>query len=1053
MSSNKTPIVSANISSKIDHFLPFRKAANFPPNSSRVSTAMWGNIAKRAISKPQRFGVNSDSLRRVHSFLALTQDPVFPDKFRFRPSELSAFSDNRFAEISFRRNGEIWSHEDFMGRPSFGLGGFCPKGYASLAEAESVSSTDVEEDVSVADEVQELLQEMRKEEKRQVDFRWRKQQTKARGMGQGKYQLLKRRQVKIETEAWEQAVKEYKELLTDMCEQKLAPNLPYMKSLFLGWFEPLRDAIEKEQELCRKGKNKAAYAPYFDQLPADMMAVITMHKLMALLMTGGEHGSARVVQAACMIGDAIEQEVRIHKFMERTKKKKGDQDKEKVGGDLDAVVKEQEQLRKKVTNLMKKQKRLAVRQIVKGQDDSKPWGQAAKAKVGSRLIELLMQTAYIQSPANQLADSPPDIQPAFIHTFKTVMKEGKKMSRRYGIIECNSLVVKGLEKTARHMVIPYMPMLVPPVKWSGYDKGGHLFLPCYIMRTHGSRQQREAVKRAPRKQLEPVFEALNTLGNTKWRVNKRVLSVVDRIWASGGRLADLVDRNDLPLPDEPDTEDEVQLKKWMWKVKSVKKENRERHSQRCDIELKLAVARKMKDEEGFFYPHNVDFRGRAYPMHPYLNHLGSDLCRGILEFSEGRPLGKSGLRWLKIHLGNLYAGGVDKLSHEGRIAFIENHLDDIFDSADRPLEGRRWWLNAEDSFQFLAVCVNLAEALRSSSPETFISHIPVHQEKMTIGETENERGKRGSELSVSVLQEDGSCNGLQHYAALGRDKLGAAAVNLVAGEKPADVYSGIAARVLEIMRRDAQKDPNSFPDALHARILINQVDRKLVKQTVMTSVYGVTYIGARDQMKRRLKERSVISDDAELFGSSCYAAKTTLTALGEMFEAARSIMSWLGECAKIIASENQPVRWTTPLGLPVVQPYRNWGRHLIKTSLQVLTLQRETEKVMVKRQRTAFPPNFVHSLDGSHMMMTAIASKKAGLNFAGVHDSYWTHACDVDEMSRILREKFVELYETPILENLLESFQQSFPTLSFPPLPERGDFDLKDVLESPYFFN
>ena len=76
----------------------------------------------------------------------------------------------------------------------------------------------------------------------------------------------------------------------------------------------------------------------------------------------------------------------------------------------------------------------------------------------------------------------------------------------------------------------------------------------------------------------------------------------------------------------------------------------------------LQVARKMKDEEGFYYPHNLDFRGRAYPMHPYLNHLGSDLCRGVLEFAEGRPLGKSGLRWLKIHLANLYAGGVDKLS-------------------------------------------------------------------------------------------------------------------------------------------------------------------------------------------------------------------------------------------------------------------------------------------------------------------------------------------------------------------------------------------------------
>lgn len=51
------------------------------------------------------------------------------------------------------------------------------------------------------------------------------------------------------------------------------------------------------------------------------------------------------------------------------------------------------------------------------------------------------------------------------------------------------------------------------------------------------------------------------------------------------------------------------------------------------------------------------------------------------------------------------------------------------------------------------------------------------------------------------------------------------------------------------------------------------MDRKLVKQTVMTSVYGVTYVGARDQIKRRLKERSAIADDVELFGCACYAAK------------------------------------------------------------------------------------------------------------------------------------------------------------------------------------
>ncbi|KAJ0038285.1 hypothetical protein Pint_23430 [Pistacia integerrima] len=994
---------------------------------------MWRNLAKRASSR--KIKLCSGKFSQESNFLENITTP-----------ETQTFFKASHPLLAFHRVIDLATQNQNFGRFSHtqSINPFSvfnrTRNYASAAEA--IASTDGESDLSGSEEMQELLEQIHKEADNVMDSSsssFDKQPKKmVGGMGIGKYYILKRRQIKMETEAWEQAAKEYQELLTDMCEQKLAPNLPYVKSLFLGWFEPLRDAIAKDQEVCKEKKCRISHAPYLDKLPADMMAVITMHKLVGLLMTaGGDAGCVRVVQAACQIGEAIEHEARINRFLEKTKKKKNVTDNksedisEPLTNELENVTKEKEKLKKKVTSLIKKQKLHLVRKIVKHQDDSKPWGQEAHVKVGCRLMQLLMETAYIQPPVDQFGDSPPDIRPAFVHTLKSITKDAMK-GRRYGVIECDPLVRKGLENSARHMVIDYMPMLVPPLNWTGYDRGAYLFLPSYVMRIHGARQQREAVKRTPRSQLEPVFEALDTLGNTKWRVNKRILSVIDRIWANGGGLADLVDREDVPIPEELDTEDEAEKKKWKWKVKAAKKENSERHSQRCHIELKLAVARKMKDEEGFYYPHNLDFRGRAYPMHPHLNHLGSDLCRGILEFAEGRPLGKTGLHWLKIHLANLYAGGVDKLSYEGRVAFSENHLDDIFDSADRPLEGRRWWLGAEDPFQCLAACMNLSEALRSSSPETTISHIPVHM--------------------------DGSCNGLQHYAALGRDKLGAAAVNLVGGDKPADIYSGIASRVLEIMRRDAEKDPKTDPNALYARLLVNQltlevVDRKLVKQTVMTSVYGVTYIGARDQIKKRLKERGAIADDSELFQVSSYAAKTTLTALGEMFEAARSIMNWLGECAKVIASVNQSVRWTTPLGLPVVQPYRQTGRHLIKTSLQILALQRETDKVMVKRQRTAFPPNFVHSLDGSHMMMTAVACKKAGMSFAGVHDSYWTHASDIDEMNRILREKFVELYSKPILENLLESFQKSFPTLNFPPLPERGDFDLRDVMDSPYFFN
>ncbi|XP_075474300.1 DNA-directed RNA polymerase 3, chloroplastic-like [Primulina tabacum] len=843
-------------------------------------------------------------------------------------------------------------------------------------------------------------------------------------MERRRYYLLRRRQIKAETEAWENKVDEYRELEREMCEKKLAPNLPYVKKLILGWFEPLREAIMKEQKTRRTKKNKAAFAPFVDALPAEKMAVIVMHKIMALMMMGGkEDRHVRVVEAAVQIGVAIEQEVRIHNFLEKTKKFQGRAKVEESEGDSikDAVL-----LRKRVRSLIRKNRVMEVQKLVRN-EEFKSWGRDTQAKLGCCLIQLLIQTAYVQPPVTQSADSPPDIRPAFRHIFKIATKEyGHNTVKRYGVIECDPLVLDGLDTTVKHMIIPYVPMLVPPKKWKGYDKGGYLFLPSYMMRTRGSRQQQDAVRAVPAKQLQKVYEALDTLGNTKWRVNNRILSVVESIWASGGNIAGLVDCKDVPIP-ELLSVDLLEVKKWKWNVRKAKKINQERHSQRCDTELKLSVARKMKDEEGFYYPHNLDFRGRAYPMHPHLNHLSSDLCRGILEFSEGRPLGKTGLRWLKIHLANLYGGGIEKLSYEERLSFVDTNLAEILDSAKNFHNGNCWWLKAEDPFQCLAACINLAEALNSSSPHTVISHLPIHL--------------------------DGSCNGLQHYAAIGRDSFEAAAVNLVAKDKPSDVYSEIAERVHDIMKKDSIKDPGTDPNALLAKLLIDQVDRKLVKQTVMTSVYGVTYVGAREQIKRRLEEKGLITDDRLLFSAACYAAKVTLTALGELFQAARAIMGWLSDCAKIISSENQPVRWTTPLGLPVVQPYFKTKRRVIRTSLQVLALQCEGNSVELRKQRTAFPPNFVHSLDGSHMMMTAIASRDAGIRFAGVHDSFWTHACDVDRMNQILRQKFVDLYNMPILENLLESFQASYPTLNFPPLPDRGDFDLEKVLDSPYFFN
>jgi len=104
------------------------------------------------------------------------------------------------------------------------------------------------------------------------------------------------------------------------------------------------------------------------------------------------------------------------------------------------------------------------------------------------------------------------------------------------------------------------------------------------------------------------------------------------------------------------------------------------------------------------------------------------------------------------------------------------------------------------------------------------------------------------------------------------------------------------------------------------------------------------------------------------------------------------------------------------------------------------------------RHRSAFPPNFVHSLDSTHMLLTAIQCKKEGITYASVHDSYWTHPGTMDRMNEILREEFIGLYERPILEELADSFQRRFPEIEFPPVPARGNLDLQLVRESKYFF-
>lgn len=241
-------------------------------------------------------------------------------------------------------------------------------------------------------------------------------------------------------------------------------------------------------------------------------------------------------------------------------------------------------------------------------------------------------------------------------------------------------------------------------------------------------------------------------------------------------------------------------------------------------------------------------------------------------------------------------------------------------------------------------------------------------------------------------------------------------MNLAPADVPQDVYSGIAQLVEQARLHD---DENGVPIA---KVLRNFIKRKVIKQTVMTTVYGVTRYGARLQIVKQLKAIDDFPQES-VWAASSYLTTKTFESLREMFTSTKEIQDWFTDCAKFIATVcEENVDWVTPLGLPVVQPYNHYEkmkRQYNKGCKLDANFAIDTfAKPNVLKQKNAFPPNFIHSLDSSHMMLTSLHCEKAGLTFISVHDCFWTHACTVPEMNKICREQFVALHSLPILEDL-----------------------------------
>lgn len=641
------------------------------------------------------------------------------------------------------------------------------------------------------------------------------------------------------------------------------------------------------------------------------------------------------------------------------------------------------------------------------------WSVNDAIQIGTKCIEMLTEAV-------------PDL-------FEIVREPNPKTGRQELVLSPTPKLSDWLESQhARcEMLNPiHLPMIVEPKPWTTPFDGGYLTGKAWLVK--GGRK--DYMQRLATTAMPDVYDALNAIQSTAWRINKGVLEVARQVWEAGSSLGDLPRRDDIPLPPRPDDIDTNTdaLADWKRKAAAVYEENARMKSKRIAMSQVLWVAEKFADEEAIYYPHNLDFRGRVYPMPTGgPSPQGDDIQKALLMFAEGKPLGEDGADWLAIHIANLF--GVDKVPFDERIAWVKEHDALLVDSGENPLDGARLWTQADSPYCALAACIEWA-GYRREGP-SFVSHIPIAL--------------------------DGSNSGLQHFSAMLRDPVGAACVNLVPNEKPADIYSQVAAHV--------QREADNTDEEAGKVWADGKVVRRIAKRPVMTYCYSATRYGMQEMILQELTkmdlELRTQGKPPHLGGYSNYDAAAWLShrmfaAIGQVVSAASEAMWWLKQCAVALADENKPIEWVSPIGFPVRQDYRTKGSKLVQVFLNGSRVEFRNEfdtgSIDCRGQVSAVAPNFVHSCDASHLMRVALACWHLHIrSLAVIHDSFGTHACDTAKLSSILRETMVEQYQQDVLLKLRDDVRsQLLPSAarSLPEPPRQGILVLEDVKDAHYAF-
>jgi DNA-directed RNA polymerase len=649
------------------------------------------------------------------------------------------------------------------------------------------------------------------------------------------------------------------------------------------------------------------------------------------------------------------------------------------------------------------------------------WSLKDRVKVGEFLLNYIYEEGALEK----------------VHVIEPFGKK-KKSSVSLVLTEEAQAALKDREGGIRESLKPWMePMLDVPRDWTTVDDGGYEIHRMPLVKTHN----REQLERAAGSEMPLVYAAINSLQQTGWCVNTDVLVTAQELWAKEEGRAGLPPQFGTPEPvrplDLPDHRDKALLsdeqKALLASYKSEKRgwhETTKRNKSKVVAVCRTLESAERLGDQRFYFPIQLDYRGRFYYVPLFLNPQGDDLARGLLRFAEGKPLGVSGGYWLAVHLANSF--GHDKVSLNERAEWTDEHSDQIREVADDPLTNT-WWHEADAPFQFLAACLEWDAYQESGEDPEFVSHLPVGL--------------------------DGTCSGLQHWSAIGRDEFGAAATNLAPSKAPQDIYQLVAQRTIEKLEAKAEQH------SIARQWIAYGVDRKLVKRSVMCKPYGVTRYTVLGDLFQQLQERSKEEGDLpfeHLYDAVAYIVPFMMDATNEVIVSAQESMRFVQAVAKQAAKEELPLAWSAPSGFPIYQQIMDERSIRITTNLlggcNLRFKDGKGYQVDKRRQRTSIAPNLIHSLDASHLTFTIVRASEATegpLSWSVVHDQVGTHAGDLDEVSRHLNKSFFDLYEDhcPL---------QAFRTMvadglgsdaDLPPVPERGNFDLNEVLKAEYLFS